>query len=173
MVCYNVCMQKIYDWYLFFMMGMFGRKKREVEKAYGYEDEYRDITDEDEELTEESTEEDEENEHERGDLAIDLVDMGKEFEARAFIAGANISDIDISVTRESLTIHAEVKDDCGYEDSCYICRELFYGFIERSILIPEEVDVDRVEAHMVEGVLVIIMPKFNKQRQRKISVKKK
>ena len=166
-------MYKVLDCLIFYFAGMFGKKtgrfNRKVEDTY---DEYEDEYEKEKEEQEDGIREREMN-GEQEDLAVDLVDKGRVFEVRTFIAGTDIEDIEISVTRETLTVRAEVKDECGYEESSYMYRELFYGVVERSILIPEEVDVDSVEAEMKEGVLVIKLPKLDKKQQKKVNIKKK
>ena len=56
-------------------------------------------------------------------------------------------------------------------DSDYFTRELFWGTFSRTILLPQEVDVDNSSAGAKDGLLSIILPKLDKARQTKLRVK--
>ena len=53
----------------------------------------------------------------------------------------------------------------------YFTRELFWGSFSRSILLPQEVDVDSSTANAKDGLLTIILTKLDKARQTKLRVK--
>jgi HSP20 family protein len=53
----------------------------------------------------------------------------------------------------------------------YFHRELFWGSFTRTIMLPEEVDVDASTASAKDGLLTIILPKLDKKRQTKLRVK--
>lgn len=56
-------------------------------------------------------------------------------------------------------------------DSDYFTRELFWGSFSRTILLPQEVDVDNSSAGAKDGLLSLILPKLDKARQTKLRVK--
>ena len=62
-------------------------------------------------------------------------------------------------------------DEKEVEDEHYFQRELFWGSFSRTILLPEEVDVDLAEASERHGVLMIRLPKINKKREMKLKVR--
>src|SRR3989344_3099002 len=53
----------------------------------------------------------------------------------------------------------------------YFTRELFWGSFSRTIMLPQEVDVEASSASAKDGLLTIILPKLDKARQTKLRVK--
>ena len=56
-------------------------------------------------------------------------------------------------------------------DDNYFHRELFWGTFSRTILLPDEVVIDEAEAREKHGFLEIILPKVDKDRSTRLSVK--
>lgn len=106
-----------------------------------------------------------------GELAVDVYQTSDAIVVKALIAGVQPTSIDISLTREMLTISGERSDEREVEEDNYFQRELYWGSFSRTILLPEEVDVDMAEASEKHGILMIRLPKINKQRQAKLKVK--
>ncbi len=106
-----------------------------------------------------------------GELAVDVYQTNDAIVVKALIAGVQPTSIDISLTREMLTISGARQDEREVEDENYFQRELYWGSFSRTILLPEEVDVDMAEASEKHGILMIRLPKINKQRQTKLKVR--
>jgi HSP20 family protein len=106
-----------------------------------------------------------------GELAVDVYQTNDAIVVKALIAGVQPSTIDISLTREMLTITGQRSDEKEVEDEHYFQRELYWGSFSRTILLPEEVDVDMAEASEKHGVLMIRLPKINKKRQTRLKVR--
>jgi HSP20 family protein len=111
------------------------------------------------------------NDEEVGELAVDVYQTPTHVVVKALVAGVTPNNIDISVTREMLTIRGAREDECEVEGDGYFQKELYWGSFSRTILLPEEVDVDQAEAHEKHGILVIRLPKVNKSKQNKIKVR--
>jgi HSP20 family protein len=56
-------------------------------------------------------------------------------------------------------------------ESDYFTRELFWGSFSRTILLPQEIDVENSVANAKDGLLTLILPKHDKARQTKIKVR--
>ena len=65
------------------------------------------------------------------------------------------------------------EDEREVEDNNYFQRELYWGGFSRTILLPEEVDVDMADASEKHGILIIRLPKINKAKQTKLKVRTK
>ena len=87
------------------------------------------------------------------------------------MAGVQPGSIDISLTREMLTVSGTREDEKEVQDENYFQRELYWGSFSRTILLPEEIDVDLAEATEKHGILMIRLPKINKKRQTKLKVR--
>ena len=106
-----------------------------------------------------------------GELAVDVYQTPDAIVVKALIAGVHPNSVDISLTREMLTISGSREDEREVDEEHYFQRELYWGSFSRTILLPEEVDVDVAEASERHGVLVIRLPKINKKRQTKLKVR--
>lgn len=106
-----------------------------------------------------------------GELAVDVYQTPDAIVIKALVAGVQPASIDISLTREMLTLSGQRQDEKEVEDEHYFQRELYWGSFSRTILLPEEVDVDLAEASEKHGVLMIRLPKINKRKQTKLKVR--
>lgn len=106
-----------------------------------------------------------------GELAMDVYQTPDAIVIKAFIAGVQPNSVDIALTREMLTVSGQRADEKEVEEDGYFQRELFWGSFSRTILLPEEVDVDLAEATEKHGILMIRLPKVNKSRQTKLKVR--
>jgi HSP20 family protein len=107
----------------------------------------------------------------QGELAVDIYQTPDAIVVKALVAGVQPTTIDISLTREMLTISGAREDEREVEEDNYFQRELYWGSFSRTILLPEEIDVDMAEASERHGILMIRLPKINKKRQTKLKVR--
>lgn len=106
-----------------------------------------------------------------GELAVDVYQTPDYIVVKALVAGVQPSTIDIALTREMLTLTGTRQDEKEVEDDQYFQKELYWGSFSRTILLPEEIDVDGAEASEKHGVLMIRLPKINKRKQTKLKVR--
>ena len=106
-----------------------------------------------------------------GELAVDVYQTPDHIVIKALVAGVQPATIEISLTREMLTISGIREDEREVEEENYFQRELYWGSFSRTILLPEEVDVELAEATEKHGILVIRLPKINKKRQTRLKVR--
>ena len=104
-------------------------------------------------------------------LAVDVYQTPTEIVVLAMIAGVKAEDLDISVTREMVIIKARREEPEAPEKERYTNKELYWGSFGRTIVLPDEVNADETEAIEKHGLLMIKMPKFNKNRSRSLKVK--
>lgn len=106
-----------------------------------------------------------------GELAVDVYQTPEAIVVKALIAGVHPGSVDISLSREMLTISGTREDEREVDEEHYYQRELYWGSFSRTILLPEEVDVDLAEASERHGILMIRLPKINKRKQTKLKVR--
>lgn len=106
-----------------------------------------------------------------GELAVDVYQTPEAIVVKALIAGVHPNSIDISLTRETVTISGSRSDEKEVEEDNYFQRELYWGSFSRTILLPEEIDVDMAEASEKHGVLMLRLPKINKKKETKLKVR--
>jgi HSP20 family protein len=88
----------------------------------------------------------------------------------AEIPGIKLSDLDLTITGDALTIKGERRPDETVAEASYHRRERLTGHFARSVTLPERVDPDRITASYTDGVLWVTMPKAPEARTRKIDV---
>ena len=106
-----------------------------------------------------------------GELTVDVYQTNDMIVIKAMIAGVRPEDLDISITRDMVTIKGSREEEKIARDDDYFIRELYWGSFSRSISLPEEIDVDDSEAIEKHGLLILKLPKLDKKRQSKLKVK--
>lgn len=97
--------------------------------------------------------------------SIDVSENDDEIIVAAELPGMDENDIEVSLTRDMLTISGEKrheKEDKG-ENTYYMERS--YGSFQRSIPLSAEVDSDKVKATFKNGVLTVNLPKTAEARK--------
>ena len=89
------------------------------------------------------------------------------------LPGVKKEDIDIKVDENILTISGVRKLKEEQKEEEFYKVESMYGKFERSFSLPEDVDVDNIQAHSQNGVLEIKIPKVQKveNKPKKIEIK--
>jgi len=120
------------------------------------------------ELSEVFTNADEETE---GQLAIDMYQTPNEIVVKTMVPGVKPEDLDISITRDMVTIkgHREDVREASGED--FFHKELYWGAFSRTIVLPAEIEVEEAEATNKNGLLTLTLPKIDKNKQAKVKVK--
>jgi len=113
----------------------------------------------------------EEVEGEEGQLTIDVYQTESEVVIKSTIAGVNPEDIDISITNDMVTIRGKRVKDEKITAEDYYYQELYWGAFSRSVILPVEVDADRAKATIKNGILTIRLPKSEKVKTKRISVR--
>lgn len=106
-----------------------------------------------------------------GELPVDMYQTDEEIIVRAIVAGVNPNDLEISITRDMVTVRGVREEYQETNDDSYFHRELFWGSFSRTLLLPEEVAIDESEAQEKHGMLEIRMPKLDKHRSTQLRVK--
>lgn len=104
---------------------------------------------------------------------IDVTESEKELKIAAELPGINEKDIDVSVTRDTLTIKGEKKEEKEDDGKDYYRMERSYGAFCRTIPLPVEVETDKISASYKKGILNIMIPKSAKaiESKKKIAIK--
>lgn len=113
----------------------------------------------------------EEDTEQDGELPIDMYQTRDAIVIRALVAGVSPEDLDISITRDMVTLKGVREEVQEAPDEDYYHRELFWGTFSRSIVLPEEIVIDEAEAKEKHGLLEIVLPKLDKGRSTRLTVK--
>jgi HSP20 family protein len=102
--------------------------------------------------------------------ALNIWDDGQKLYAEAELPGFSMDDIEVSVMGSQLTVKGR-REFRKEEGTTYHRRERYTGEFTRSLTLPTDVDPDKVEASLKDGVLTVVMPKAETAKARKIKVK--
>ena len=111
--------------------------------------------------------------YEEGQLSIDVYQTHGELVVKSTIAGVKPEDIDISINNDMLTIRGKREMLETVKEEHYLYRECYWGSFSRSIILPMEVQVDKIEATLENGVLTVVLPKAKVSKQISIKVKER
>jgi HSP20 family protein len=106
-----------------------------------------------------------------GQLAVDMYQTQSEIVVKTMVAGVKPEDLDINITRDMITIKGKREETKDFSDDDFFHKELYWGSFSRTIILPQEVEVEDAEAVNKNGLLTIRLPKLDKNRQAKLKVK--
>lgn len=109
---------------------------------------------------------------EEGRLTIDVYEKEDAIVIKSTIAGVDPDELDIDITSDSVTIRGERQKDETVKEEDYFYQECYWGVFSRSVILPTEIDPDKADAVIQNGILTITLPKLSKSQQKKIKVKR-
>ena len=112
-----------------------------------------------------------EREPEEAELAVDMHQTPTEIIVRTMVAGVKPEDLQISISREMITIKGTRSAFKEATDGDFFTQELYWGSFARTIMLPQEVDADNAEAIEKHGLLTIRLPKILKEKAKALRVK--
>ena len=96
---------------------------------------------------------------------MDVSETEKAYLISTELPGLKKKDVEISVTGQNLILKGEKKDEKKIKGDNMFRTERSYGSFYRSMMLPPEVEVERISAKIEDGVLEITLPK-NKEAQK-------
>lgn len=106
-----------------------------------------------------------------GELAVDVYQTPTHIIIKAMIAGVKPEDLDVSITRDMVTLRGKRERHTEGTASDFYFQELYWGSFARTISLPQEVAIEDADATEKHGLLTIRLPKLDKGRQAKLKVK--
>jgi HSP20 family protein len=106
-----------------------------------------------------------------GQLTVDVYQKPDEIVIKAIVAGVRPDDLEVSITRDMVTIRGKREEQREADDENYFYRELYWGSFSRTILLPQEIDVELAQATEKHGLITIRLPKIDKEKQTRLKVK--
>jgi len=106
-----------------------------------------------------------------GQLSLDVYQTDLDIVIKSTIAGVDSDDLDITITNDMLTIRGYRRKEEEIAPENYFYQECYWGPFSRSVILPTDVDPEKAEASLKNGLLTIKLPKIEKQKTRKIKIK--
>lgn len=102
--------------------------------------------------------------------ALNVVENDHALLVRTELPGVEVSDLDITVENDTLTIAGSRSMTAEDEGVSYHRRERQFGTFRRSLSLPVRVDAGQVTASYRNGILTVELPKAAEARPRKIAI---
>lgn len=109
--------------------------------------------------------------HETGYPSIDIYAANQDMILVAEVPGLSAEELEISTTKDSITVSGEFRLPQLPEDARVMRQERSYGRFTRTFHLPLPVDADKAEATMKDGLLMIRVPKAEEVRPRTVVIK--
>lgn len=98
--------------------------------------------------------------------AINVMETDKEYKVEVAAPGMRKEDFNVNIDHEgNLVIKMENKQQKTEEDkkARYLRREFSYSKFEQSLILPDDVDKEKIAASVADGVLTVDLPKIVKE----------
>jgi HSP20 family protein len=102
---------------------------------------------------------------------VDVIDRDDEVVVKAELPGVDKKDVDVSVTRNTVTIKGATSHEEKEEKGHYYRCEMSRGAYARTVMLPSEVDESKAKAKFKDGVLELTLPKQEKAKAKRHTVK--
>jgi len=101
----------------------------------------------------------------------DIIETDDEYKVALDIPGVEKKDIKVSVSNSLLSISGERKEENEVIKSNYYKIEKAYGKYFRSFNLPENIDMQKIDAEFKNGTLTVHIPKSENAKPKQIEVK--
>jgi HSP20 family protein len=102
--------------------------------------------------------------------SIDLYDRKTDIVVKIELPGVRREDIDLTITKDTLTLKGEIKKDDDVQEEDYSLSERMVGSFSRTIKLPFAVESEKAQATMNNGLLEIVIPKQEEARPKEIKI---
>ena len=102
---------------------------------------------------------------------INLTEDRNGYYVRAELPGVRAEELDIQATANSISISGERKIAAEEEAARYHRREREAGKFSRMIGLPGDIDPDKVNAKLKNGILTVVVSKAEAAKPKQITVK--
>ena len=102
--------------------------------------------------------------------AINVLETEKEYKVELAAPGMTKDDFNVRIDEENnLVISMEKKTENKEEkkEGRYLRREFSYSKFQQTMILPDDVDKEKISAQVENGVLNIDLPKFSEQEKEK------
>ena len=105
-----------------------------------------------------------------GQLAVDVYETKEKLVVKARTAGVNKSDLDVSISDNTLSIRGTLSAGNEEDVENYFVQECYWGEFSRSIALPVSVKDDEIDAQLKDGVFTISFAKVKQDTVKKIQI---
>jgi len=101
--------------------------------------------------------------------AVNISEHENEFQVSLAVPGMKKSDFKIDVDGNMLTISSEKEQSKEEKEKRFTRKEYSYSSFSRSFTLPEDVNMEKIDAKYEDGILKLVLPR--KEGAKKTAVK--
>ena len=101
--------------------------------------------------------------------AVNVKEDNKQYVMEVAVPGLKKEQVNMSIDKDGyLTLSIENKNEQKDENKKehYLRREFSYTSCRQSYALPDNVDADKIEANVADGVLKVVLPKVEKKEEK-------
>ena len=101
--------------------------------------------------------------------AVNVKEDNKQYVMEVAVPGLKKEQVNMSIDKDGyLTLSIENKNEQNDENKKehYLRREFSYTSYRQSYALPDNVDADKIEANVADGVLKVVLPKIEKKEEK-------
>ena len=101
--------------------------------------------------------------------AVNVKEDNKQYVMEVAVPGLKKEQVNMSIDKDGyLTLSIENKNEQKDENKKehYLRREFSYTSYRQSYALPDNVDADKIEANVADGVLKVVLPKVEKTEEK-------
>lgn len=101
--------------------------------------------------------------------AVNVKEDNKQYVMEVAVPGLKKEQVNMSIDKDGyLTLSIENKNEQKDEKKKehYLRREFSYTSYRQSYALPDNVDADKIEANVADGVLKVVLPKVEKKEEK-------
>ena len=107
--------------------------------------------------------------------AINVIEKDNEYDVQLAAPGMTREDFKVTLDEdENLVVDLEKKTEATHDNKNeekpaerYLRREFSYTKFHQTLLLPEDVDREKITASVEHGVLTVVLPKYTPEEQKK------
>ena len=102
--------------------------------------------------------------------AINVIESDKDYKVEVAAPGMTKDDFTIHLSEDNeLVITMEKKNENNQENKKYLRREFSYSKFQQSLILPDDVEKDKISSNVNDGVLTIDLPKRTPEEKAKVN----
>jgi HSP20 family protein len=104
---------------------------------------------------------------------LDLYETENEYVVKLAAPGLKPDNFEITAQQNMLTIQGRTQEEQEKKEdgARYHAREMRYGEFSRTVRFPTQVDADKIQATLSNGILTVRVPKAEAAKPKRITVK--
>ncbi len=91
--------------------------------------------------------------------SVNVKELDNGFELSLVAPGMTRDDFQLELEDGVLTISSEIEEEDAQNNDRFTLREYKYGSFSRSFTLPDSVNLDKIDAHYKDGILLVSLPK--------------